>query len=59
MSATVNETEVWLADVHLLCVECSEPIKARINSQSWIKVEWIGPEGQCRGCYQELKEEAK
>lgn len=55
MSATMADTEVYLADVFLLCVECGEPIKARINTQQWIRVEWIGPEGECLKCYQEKK----
>lgn len=40
-----------LVDVLLLCVECRQPIKARINTNQWIRVEWIGPSGECQSCY--------
>lgn len=53
MSTTVADVEVHLTDVLLLCTECSKPIKGRINTQQWIRVEWIGPEGECLKCYQE------
>lgn len=49
------DSEVHLTDVLLLCTECGEPIKGRINTQQWIRVEWIGPEGECLKCYQEKK----
>lgn len=55
MSTTVADVGVYLTDVLLLCTECSEPIKGRINTQQWIRVEWIGPEGECLKCYQEKK----
>lgn len=48
--------DVWLADVLLLCTECKEPIKARINTPNWIRCEWIGPEGECLRCLQKKKE---
>lgn len=48
-------SDALLADVLLLCVECREPIKARINTQQWIRVEWIGPDGQCLKCHQAAK----
>lgn len=46
---------VYLTDVLLLCAECRQPIKARINTQQWIRVEWIGPSGECLSCYQRAK----
>lgn len=49
-TATVIDT--YLTDVLVLCTDCQQPIKARINTQQWIRVEWIGPEGECLGCYQ-------
>lgn len=52
---TLVNVEVHLTDILLLCTECGEPIKARINTQQWIRVEWIGPEGECLKCYQEKK----
>lgn len=51
-----TQADTYLTDVLLLCTECGEPIKGRINTQQWIKVEWIGPEGECLRCYQEKKE---
>jgi hypothetical protein len=48
----------YISDVLLLCVECHGPIKARINTSSWIRVEWIGPQGECQGCYNQKKEAA-
>lgn len=52
------DREVWLADVLLLCTECKQPIKARINTSQWIRVEYIGPEGECQGCVQKKKADA-
>jgi hypothetical protein len=49
--------ETYLTDVLLLCVECQQPIKARINTQQWIRVEWISPEGTCQVCWNKAKEE--
>lgn len=49
------ETAAYLTDVHLLCSQCHQPIKARINTQQWIRVEWIGPSGECLSCYQKAK----
>ncbi len=54
----MTEPEVFLADVLLLCTECGEPIKGRVNTAQWIRVEWIGPEGECQGCYNEKKRSA-
>lgn len=45
----------YLTDVHLLCAVCHQPIKARINTQQWIRVEFIGPEGECLSCYQKKR----
>lgn len=45
----------YLSDILLLCVECGEPIKARINTSQWLRVEWISPEGQCKSCYDKQK----
>jgi hypothetical protein len=47
--------DMYLVDVLLLCVECRQPIKARINTSQWIRVEWIGPSGECQACYQKAK----
>lgn len=52
-----SDTDIYLTDVLLLCVECSEPIKARINTQQWIRVEFVSPEGECLKCYQGKKNE--
>lgn len=48
-------TEMYLTDVLLLCTECGGSTKARINTPQWIRVEFIGPEGECLKCYQEKK----
>lgn len=48
--------EVMLIDVLLLCTECQQPIKARISTPQWLRVEWIGPAGECQVCYQRKKE---
>lgn len=53
------ETNALLVDVLLLCVECQQPIKARINTNQWIRVEWIGPSGECQSCYGLAKRERK
>lgn len=50
------QPETYLTDVLLLCAECHQPIKARINTQQWIKCEWIGPSGECQACYNRKKE---
>lgn len=55
VDSTVNVTETMLVDVLLLCTECQQPIKARINTTQWIRVEWIGPSGECQACYNEKK----
>lgn len=51
--------EVMLVDVLLLCTECQQPIKARINTPQWIRVEWIGPAGECQACYAAKREQGK
>jgi hypothetical protein len=48
-----------LVDVLLLCTECQQPIKGRINTNQWIRVEFIGPEGECQACYRRKKQEAQ
>lgn len=48
-------TDLYLTDVTILCAECQQPIKARINTTQWIRVEWIGPSGECQRCYNEKK----
>lgn len=50
---TASSIDALLVNVELLCTECHQPIRARINTQQWIRVEWIGPSGQCLRCYQE------
>lgn len=55
MSTTTDDYK-GLLDVLLLCVRCREPIRARINTPNWLRVDWIGPEGECLRCYQEAKE---
>lgn len=57
LGRTATVVDIYLTDVLVLCVDCQQPIKARINTQQWIKVEWIGPEGECLGCYQRKKRE--
>lgn len=47
---------LYLSDVLLLCAECKQPIKARINTAQWLRVEWISPEGTCQGCWNTRKE---
>lgn len=51
--------EVMLVDVLLLCTECQRPIKARINTPQWIRVEWIGPAGECQSCYAAKREQGE
>jgi len=53
---TTTTDDRYLADVLLLCVECQQPIKARVNTPQWVRVEWIGPGGECKGCYDRAKE---
>jgi hypothetical protein len=50
------QPDLRLVDVLLLCVECRQSIKARINTQQWIRVEWIGPSGECQACHSRQKE---
>lgn len=57
MTDLVNE--IMLVDVELLCVDCRRPIKARINTNQWVRVEWIGPSGECQTCYQAKREKLK
>lgn len=54
-TTAVIPDEVMLIDVLLLCTECQQPIKARINTPQWIRVEWVGPSGECQACYNEKK----
>lgn len=54
-TATDNDL-LYLSNVLLLCVECQQPIHARINTPQWIRVEWISPEGKCQGCHAKGKE---
>lgn len=56
MTMTTEKTAAYLTDVLLLCTICREPIRARINTQQWIRVEWIGPSGECLSCYQKAKD---
>jgi len=57
MTTTMVTDDTYLVDVLLLCTECQQPIKARINTPQWLRVEWIGPTGECQACYQrKLKE---
>jgi hypothetical protein len=49
----------YVADVLLLCSRCREPIKATITTAQWIKVQWIGPEGECQRCWSEAREVKK
>ena len=49
------ESVTYLADVEVVCTRCQQPIRAKINTQQWIRVEWIGPEGECAMCYQAAK----
>lgn len=52
----MTDDGLYLVDVLLLCTECHEPIKARINTEQWIRVEFIGPGGECRSCLKLKKE---
>lgn len=54
-----NTDYLGLVDVLLLCTRCREPIKARINTPNWLRVEWISSEGECLRCFQEAKDESK
>lgn len=54
---TITNPTIYLSDVLLLCTECQQPIKARINTQQWIRVEWIGPSGECQACYNKRNNE--
>lgn len=58
-NSTSQEPACYLTDVLLLCTECRQPIRARINTQQWIRVEWIGPSGECLQCYQAKREAIK
>lgn len=59
LGRTIFSPITYLTDVLLLCAECQQPIKARINTQQWIRVEWIGPNGECQRCYQAKREQGK
>ncbi len=56
-SEPTNTNDLYLSDVLLLCVTCRQPIKARINTSSWIRVEWISPQGECKGCVDRNKQQ--
>lgn len=56
MTATTPDDDLYLTDVLLLCVTCRQPIKARINTPNWLRVEWISPSGECLSCHQKRKE---
>jgi len=56
MMTGATDDDVYLTDILLLCVTCKQPIKARINTPQWIRVEWISSEGECQGCAQVRKE---
>lgn len=56
---TVLQTDALLVDVLLLCSHCKQPIKARINTPNWLRVEWIGPSGECLTCHQATRQETK
>ncbi len=47
---TTTDNDLYLSDVELLCVTCKQPIRARINTSAWIRVEWISPSGECKSC---------
>lgn len=49
------QTDALLVDVLLLCSQCKQPVKARINTPNWIRVEWIGSSGECLQCHQQSK----
>jgi hypothetical protein len=51
--------DLYLSDVLLLCVTCSQPIKATITTERWVKVEWISPDGECRECVRKAKEDER
>jgi hypothetical protein len=59
LNATANDSTCYPTDVLVLCVECQQLIKARINTNQWIRVEWIGPGGECLKCYQQAREAAR
>lgn len=59
LSRMASSPVAYLTDITLLCTECKRPIKARINTQQWIRVEWIGPNGECQSCYQAKREQGK
>lgn len=51
-----NDIDIWLSDIYLLCVTCREPIRARISTANWIRVEWISGDGECQRCHKLGKE---
>lgn len=55
-ASTATAAPIYLTDVELLCSECHQSIRARINTCNWLRVEWIGPSGECLSCYQKAKE---
>jgi hypothetical protein len=58
-TGTTVPDDLYIVSVHLLCVTCKEPIRATITTAQWIKCEWIGPNGECQGCWNRVKEERK
>lgn len=50
------DAEMYPVDILLLCVTCQQPIRARINTSQWLRVEWISPSGECKSCYDRMKE---
>jgi len=52
----MTNDDLYLSDIHLLCVTCRQPIKGTITTERWIKVEWISNEGECQGCHHKRKE---
>lgn len=55
--ASNDKEQMYLVDVLLLCTTCKQPIKARINTPQWIRVEWISPKGECQGCATQRREQ--
>lgn len=56
MSDLAVQQDVYLTSVDLLCAQCKAPIQGRITSPQWIRVEYIGPNGECRSCSKRNKQ---
>lgn len=54
-----ESSDTYITPVLLLCTECQQPIKATITIAQWVKVEWIGPSGECQSCHTLKKQRAK